>query len=97
MQADHHLLDPLVKEESEQLEKVKGQLPADFSIEVIPKENAVVALFTGAPSIGPMKVYPLAEDYIRENKLKLKGSIVEIYEVFNMKNMQTTYLWPLQD
>jgi effector-binding domain-containing protein len=91
------LIDPVIKEEAAKIESLKSSLPADFKVDIIPKTKAVVALFTGAPSIGPMKVYPVAEDYIREKNLKRKGSIVEIYEVFDRNNMQTTYLWPLQD
>lgn len=91
------LIDPLVKEEIEKIESLKGNLPADYKIDVIPKTKAVVALFTGAPSIGPLKVYPAAEEFMDEHRLKRKGSIVEIYEVFDKNNMQTTYIWPLQD
>lgn len=91
------LVDPMIKEEAEKIEALKSNLPAEFKVDVIPKTKAVVALFTGAPSIGPMKVYPVAEDFIAENRLNRKGSIVEIYEVFDSKNMQTTYIWPIQD
>lgn len=91
------LIDSLVKEETDKIESLKAQLPQDFAIDVIPQTNAVVALFTGAASIGPIKVYPVAEDYIKDNNLKRKGSTIEIYEVFNKNTMQTTYIWPLQD
>lgn len=91
------ILDPLIPDESSKLEKLKGSLPADFKIAEIPKGKAVIALFTGAPGIGPLKVYPKAEDYISEHKLVRKGSVIEIYEVFDRKSMQTTYIWPLQD
>ncbi|MGZ3689931.1 MAG: GyrI-like domain-containing protein [Pseudobdellovibrio sp.] len=91
------LIDPLVPEEAETLKKLEDHLPADFKVDTFPETNAVVALFTGAPSIGPMKVYPAALDYIAENRLTKKGSVLEIYEVFNQKAMQTTYIWPLQN
>jgi AraC family transcriptional regulator len=55
----------------------------------------VVALFTGAPGIGPLKVYPVAEDYMLENKLTRKGGVIEIYEIFDKRAMQTTYIWPI--
>ncbi|MBC7419999.1 MAG: AraC family transcriptional regulator [Bdellovibrio sp.] len=89
------LIDPLVKEENTVLEKVKASLPADFKIDVIAETKAVVALFSGAPGIGPLKVYPKANDFIVKNKLTKKGSVIEIYEVFDSKSMQTTYLWPV--
>lgn len=81
--------------EIQTLEKLKSNLPTEFQIAEIQKTNAVVALFTGAPGIGPLKVYPKAEDYITENKLTRKGSVIEIYEIFDNKSMQTTYIWPI--
>ena len=91
------LIDPLIEEEKTVLEKLKTNLPQDYKIDEIPKTKAVVALFTGAPGIGPLKVYPKAEDYITEHKLSRKGSVIEIYEVFDKRAMQTTYVWPIQD
>ena len=91
------LVDLAVAEEAAALEKVKTQLPADFKLDEIAKTRAVVALFTGAPGIGPLKVYPKAEDYIADYKLARKGSVIEIYEILSPKSMQTTYLWPVQN
>lgn len=89
------LIDPLVKSEAETFEKLKTQLPPDFKTEVMPETEAVVALFDGAPSIGPMKVYPAIEDFMAKKNLKKKSSILEIYEVFNQNSMHTTYIWPI--
>lgn len=91
------ILDPQNKDEPMRLESVRKLMPADFKIAEIPKSRAVVALFTGAPGIGPLKVYPKAEDYINEHKLTRQGSVIEIYEIFDRKSMQTTYIWPLKD
>lgn len=91
------LLDPLIKDEAVRLENLRKTMPTDFQIAEIPKTRAVVALFTGAPGIGPLKVYPKAEDYITENKLARQGSVIEIYEIFDRKSMQTTYIWPLKN
>ncbi|MBY0553993.1 GyrI-like domain-containing protein [bacterium] len=91
------LIDPLVPDEKIVLEKLKSQLPQDYKIDEIQKTKAVVALFTGAPGIGPLKVYPKAEDFIVENKLTRKGSVIEIYEGNDNKSMQTTYIWPIQN
>lgn len=91
------LIDPLIEEEKNVLEKLKTNLPQDYKIDEIPKTKAVVALFTGAPGIGPLKVYPKAEDYITEHKLSRKGSVIEIYEVFDKRAMQTTYVWPIKN
>jgi len=96
------LIDPLAHDEKVILEKLKSQLPPDFKISVFEKTKAVVALFTGAPGIGPLKVYPKAEDYLIKHKLTPKGSVMEIYEVFDLRSgsgiaVQTTYIWPVQD
>lgn len=88
------VIDPLVENEKKLIENLK--LPQDFKISEIPKTKAVVALFTGAPGIGPLKVYPKAEDYLVEHKLTRKNSVIEIYEIFSNKSMQTTYIWPVQ-
>ena len=76
-------------------EKLNVELPQDFKTDIIASTKAVVALFDGAPGIGPLKVYPKAEDYILKNNLKKKGSVLEIYEIFDQKSMQTTYIWPI--
>lgn len=91
------LIDPLVENEKNILEKLKSTLPQDFKIAEIEKTKAVVALFSGAPGIGPLKVYPKATDYIAEHRLTPKGSVIEIYEVFDKRSMQTTYIWPVKD
>ncbi len=91
------ILDPLIAAEAVHLKNIKNTMPADFQIAEILKTKAVVALFTGAPGIGPLKVYPKAEDYISEHKLARMGSVIEIYEIFDRKSMQTTYIWPLKD
>ncbi len=89
------LVDPLVKAEFVTFESLKKLLPVDFKTDVFNETNALVALFDGAPSIGPMKVYPAAENFMRENKIKPLASVLEIYEVFNKNAMHTVYIWPL--
>ncbi|MBC7465890.1 MAG: GyrI-like domain-containing protein [Bdellovibrio sp.] len=89
------VIDPLVPDELVLLKKIKGDMPKDFKLDTIPATRAVVALFSGAPGIGPLKVYPKAEEFIKENRLVKKNSVIEIYEVFDAKSMQTTYVWPV--
>lgn len=89
------LVDPLDPQEPIQFELLKSKLPEGFEIREFAKSKVVVALFTGAPGIGPMKVYPKAEDFIRNGSLSVTGTVLEIYEVFSQKSMTTTYLWPL--
>lgn len=91
------LIDPLVPEELLTFERVKNSLPPDIKADVIPQTRAVVAIFNGAPGIGPLKVYPKANDFMTANSLKKKGAVIEIYEIFDSKSMQTTYLWPIAD
>ena len=89
------LIDPLVPEEKLTLEKLKSKLPPDFEIREFAKTQSVVALFTGSPGIGPMKVYPAAEEFIIDAGLKPTGTVFEIYEIFPDNKMTTTYIWPL--
>ncbi len=93
------LIDPLVPDELKVLSALiqNKKLPIDFKTNIIPETQAVVALFSGTPGIGPMKVYPKAEEFILNGKLKKKGSVIEIYEVFDHKSMNTTYLWPVEN
>lgn len=81
------------------VEKVPAQLPEDYKSGEISARNYVVAVFTGSPGIGPMKVYPRVNDYMTKNNLKMSGAVVEIYEIHSIteKNaMTTTYLFPVQ-
>lgn len=89
------LIDPLDDNEEQIFASIKEKLPADFKTNVYPKTKAVVALFTGAPGIGPMKVYPKAEEFINKGQLKKSGPVLEIYEVFEKNAMQTIYIWPI--
>lgn len=90
------LIDTDSADEQAAYEKIKTTLPTDFLTDQIPQTNAVIGLFEGAPSIGPIKVYPKAEEYIAENRLTKKASVIEIYEVFGKSSIQTQYIWPIQ-
>jgi AraC family transcriptional regulator len=72
-------------------------LPNDIKIDEFKKVKSVVALFSGSPGIGPYKVYPKAQDFIKINNLKHIGSTLEIYEVLGPKAMNTTYIWPVEE
>lgn len=78
---------------------VPANLPEEFKTGEIPERNYVIAVFTGSPGIGPLKVYPRVNDYMLKKKLKQTGAVVEIYEIHSIteKNaMTTTYLFPVQ-
>ena len=87
------IIDPLVPAEKDLAAQLK--IPAEFKLAEIPASKTVVALFSGAPGIGPLKVYPKANDFIEKEKLVKKGNVIEVYEIFDAKNMQTTYMWPV--
>lgn len=89
------LIDPLREDEKKSWETLKQKLPVDYKSDELPATKAVVSIFEGAPSIGPLKVYPKAEEFLIEQKLVRKGSVIEIYEIFDQKSMQTTYIWPV--
>lgn len=89
------LIDPLIPEEMEILKKLRSALPKDVEIREFPKTKSVVALFTGAPGIGPMKVYPKAEEFMQKGSLVPKGPVLEVYEILSEDKMHTTYIWPL--
>lgn len=67
-----------------------------LSYKTIPARQWLVANFDGAPSIGPMKVYPKAEHYMLEHGLKLGGPVIEIYTVKGAQEAKTEYLFPVE-
>ncbi len=75
------------------VENLPETLPKDFKSAEIPKKEYVTATFDGAPSIGPMKVYPRVKDYFREQRLESTGSVFEIYSVQDNDKIRTTYLF----
>lgn len=70
-------------------------LPADIKTREVPLRKYVVATFDGSPGIGPMKVYPKAETYMRESHQTMDGAVIEVYVIHSEKAMTTTYLFPL--
>lgn len=101
-----YLDDPQVVEEARLrakvgciVETVPTTLTGDLKSGEIPQRKYVVAVFTGSPGIGPMKVYPRVNDYMLKHQLKQAGAVIEIYEIHSIteKNaMTTTYLFPVQ-
>lgn len=99
-----YLDDPQVVEEARLrakagciVDSIPTDLPADFKSAELPAKNYVVAIFTGSPGIGPLKVYPKVNDFMLAHNLKQVGAVIEIYEIHSIsqKNaMTTTYLFP---
>lgn len=71
-----------------------ADLPAGLKTREIPARKYVHAVFEGSPGIGPIKVYPKAEAYMKERGLALDGAVIEIYVIHSEKAMTTTYLFP---
>lgn len=67
-------------------------LPTQISFREIPRRFYLTAEFAGAPSAGPMVVYPKALKWIAQNHYTLGGPVIEIYSV---RNSKTQYLFPL--
>lgn len=53
--------------------------------------NYLYAKFTGAPSIGPFKVYPDVEDYAAENRIRLSKDAIEVYTLYGQGKVLTEY------
>ncbi len=79
-------------------------LSSQFSFREIPRRFYLTAEFDGAPSIGPMKVYPKAMKWIEQNHFVLGGPVIEIYSMVKANNsaddkaqlnVHTQYLFPL--
>lgn len=75
--------------------KWAGKLPPGISIATIEARPSVKAVFTGAPSLGPVKVYPKVFEYMKLNDLEPAGAVIEIYQ-YNIDSSQgtTTYVFP---
>lgn len=79
------------------IETIPSDLPADFKAGILAESNYVMAIFTGSPGIGPIKVYPKVNEFMQEHNLKQEGAVIEIYEIHSITEksaMTTTYLFP---
>ena len=70
-------------------------LPEGFAFREIPKREYLMATFDGAPSIGPLKVYPKADKIMRHEGLQADGAVIEVYEVLSSKAVKTRYYFPV--
>ena len=69
-------------------------LPEGLAYRELPRRQFVVAKFSGAPSIGPYKVYPAARETMQSARLVPDGPVVEMYEILPGSKMSSTYLFP---
>ena len=81
------------------VENPPAQLPEGFKTGELANHKYIKAVFTGSPGIGPLKVYPRVEEYMKEKNLQNDGPAVEIYEIHSITEkaaMTTTYLFPVK-
>lgn len=81
------------------VESVPENLPEGLHTKTIPRAHYTIAVFSGSPGIGPLKVYPKVYDFMEAQKIKISGPLIEIYEIHSIteKNaMTTTYLFPYE-
>lgn len=101
-----YLDDPQVVEEARLrakagciVDEYPTNLPEGFKTGEFASKNYVVAVFTGSPGIGPLKVYPKVNEFMTKNNLKQEGAVIEIYEIHSISEksaMTTTYLFPVK-
>lgn len=75
--------------------KLLTKIPDDVSQRQLEKKYYLTAEFDGAPSLGPIKIYPKAKEWMKLNNFKIAGPIIEIYKMEPNQKIHTTYLFPL--
>lgn len=84
--------------ESKEFQAIKSvSWPPDFQIETLPPQKTIEAKFEGAPSAGPLKVYPAVEKLIVEKKSEAYKRTLEIYEILPDARVRTTYYFLFGD
>lgn len=71
------------------------QFPSDFKYEDSPESRAVVAKFSGAPSIGPYRVYNNVTEYMTDARMTGNGPSREVYQILSDNQINTTYYFPI--
>lgn len=71
-------------------------LPAGFEYREKPRLHALIAEFDGAPSIGPLKVYPKVKETAVSKNLKIAGPVIETYESLPGQKVKTRYYFPVE-
>jgi AraC family transcriptional regulator len=69
-------------------------LPENFRYREESRRLYVHAVFEGAPSIGPLKVYPRARKFLEAQGLVEDGPVIEMYEILPENKVRTQYLFP---
>ncbi len=70
-------------------------VPEGYEYMVLDEAEYLVANFNGAPSVGPLKVYPEARKRLSERGLSEELTPLEIYKLTPGEGVHTTYLFSL--
>lgn len=72
----------------------QSKYPNHLKFNKVSGKEYLVARFSGAPSVGPVSVYPKAKDWFKKYNYKFPQDVTEIYAV-NGDKVNTTYLFSL--
>lgn len=78
------------------VQDIPKDLPEGYKFEIKAGNTYIKAIFTGAPSIGPFKVYSKVRELANTQRVKLLGSTLEIYKITGEDSMITTYLFSVE-
>ena len=78
------------------VEQNPTQLPPDYLVGEIPRAHFVLGEFAGAPSIGPMKVYPKVKNYLAAHRLIQDSAVIEVYQVMDDQTVHTKYYFSIK-
>ena len=70
-------------------------IPDGYEYSVLEETEYLIAHFQGAPSIGPLKVYPEARKRLGERGLTEELTPLEIYKLTPGEGVHTTYLFEM--
>lgn len=76
-------------------EKIENA-PSEFKYDTIPRQRYVIAVFEGAPGVGPIRVYPKVSEFMETKNFKAGKGLVEVYTVHSQKEVTTTYFFPIE-
>lgn len=72
------------------------KFPEGLSESHIDEKEYLVGNFEGAPSVGPLKVYPNAKEWFKKYGYTFPDEVIEIYKVLPDNGVQTQYLFSIQ-
>lgn len=78
------------------IESFPNEMPEGYKVKEIPEQKYVIATFEGSPGIGPFKVYPKVNEYLRMKRLTSLSGVIELYHIDDPTSdtaMTTTYLF----